>query len=171
MCSIGFPPETMVMQAVATLHKRGHKFEELQENRVPSQNPDRGCSMASCNPLNKKCAHKFETIWICFNKGGCRPLFKGSPETAPQSPRSPVSCHVVVSHGLLHAPGAAGRHHPEQTICLQNGGAPSQPQAFPWYSLWLPNYHFVEGSRHLGCNLGCQDTWVCWRGLWRLPSQ
>ena len=89
MCSIGFPPETMVMQAVATLHKRGHKFEELQENRVPSQNPDRGCSMASCNPLNYKCAHKFETIWICFNKGGCRPLFKGSPETAPQSPRSP----------------------------------------------------------------------------------
>ena len=35
----------------------------------------------------------------------------------------------------------------------------------PWH------YDFVVGSRNLRCNLGCQATWVCWRGLWWLPWQ
>ena len=46
-------------------------------------------------------------------------LFMGSAETAPPKPQSTRSlgCHVVVSHGLLPAPGAAstwpqrGRRH------------------------------------------------------------
>ena len=51
----------------------------------------------------EKCGHKLKVI-------GCKPLFMGSTETAPPKPQTTrsLSCHVAVSHCLLHTPGAAG---------------------------------------------------------------